>query len=129
MKSFTISARGFEQEGFHCNYKLLTVLYWKRWFMNSWRQYWIMYYLYYCTFYPHFAHFPVKSKQLYHFNTSFQPIYTNYLWNWGRYIGVSRRSVRWMGGWLVCLWNGVSETPPTVFETSIWNLLRMIRMT
>ena len=32
-------------------------------------------------------------------------------------------------GWLVCWWNVVSQTPPTVFKSSKWNLLHMINMT
>ena len=40
------------------------------------------------------------------------------------YTGVSRQSVRW----LVCWWNVVSQTPPTVFKSSKWILLHMIRM-
>ena len=37
------------------------------------------------------------------------------------YTGVSRRSVRW----LVCLFNVVSQTPPTLFKESKWNFERL----
>jgi len=39
----------------------------------------------------------------------------------GVYTWVSRLAVRWS----VCWWNVVSQTPPTVFESSKWNFRPM----
>ena len=48
-------------------------------------------------------------------------IIIHYISRW--YTGVSRRSVWQSDGRLVCWWNVVSQIPPSVFESSKWNLL------